>query len=142
MADSSIKTINIKKLNVIWGPVIMHGFADDIVEVEQPEDDVEVVTGSDGEVTHTMLQARHAKVTVTLKQSSLTNTELSAYRIADHLSGAGIFPFTVQDGSGTTLFFAPAARIIKAPNIKFAKSVQDYQWVFRTGPAETFIGGN
>jgi len=142
MADSSIKTINIKKLNVIWGPVIMHGFADDIVTVEQPEDDVEVVTGADGEVTHNLLQARHARVTVNLKQSSLTNTELSAYRIADRLSGAGIFPLTVQDGSGTTLFFAPAARIIKAPNIEYGKAVKDYQWIFGTGPAETFIGGN
>lgn len=142
MADSSIKTINIKNRQVIWGPVIMHGFADDMVEVEQPEDDVEVVSGADGEVTHNMLQARHAKITVILKQSSLTNTELSAYRIADRLSGTGIFPFTVRDGSGTTLFFAPAARIIKAPNIKFSKSVQDNQWVFGTGPADTFIGGN
>lgn len=142
MADSSIKTINIKDRQVIWGPVIMHGFADDMVEVEQPEDDVEVVVGADGEVTHSLMQARHARITVTLKQSSLTNTELSAYREADRLSGAGIFPFTVRDGSGTTLFFAPAARIIKAPNIKFAKSVQDNQWIFGTGPAETFIGGN
>ena len=142
MADSSIKTINIKALQVIWGPVIMHGFADDIVSVEQPEDDVEVVEGADGEVTHNLKQTRHAKITVTLKQSSLTNTELSAYRIADRLSGAGIFPFTVRDGSGTTLFFAPAARIIKAPNIDYGKTVKDRQWVFGTGPAETFIGGN
>lgn len=142
MADSSIKTINIKARQVIWGPVIMHGFGDDMVEVEQPEDDVEVAEGADGEVTHIMKQTRHARVTVTLKQSSLANTELSGYRIADRLTGSGIFPLTVRDGSGTTVFFAPAARIIKAPNIKFSKSVQDNQWVFGTGPAETFIGGN
>lgn len=142
MADSSIKTINNKARLFIWGPVRAHGYADDMVEIEQPEDDVEVVSGADAEVTHIMSQVRHAKVTLTLKQSSLTNTELSAYREADRQSGAGIFPLTVLDGSGTTLFFAPAARIIKAPNIKFAKSVQDYQWVFGTGPAETFIGGN
>ena len=142
MADSSIKTINVKNRQVIWGPVVFHGFADDVVDIEQPEDDVEVVNGTDGEVTHIMKGARHAKITVSLKQSSLCNAELSAFRIADRITGAGIFPFTVRDGSGTTLFFAPAARIIKAPNIKMSKTVQDNQWVFGTGPAETFIGGN
>jgi len=142
MADSSIKTINVKSLQVIWGPEQIHGFADDIVEIEQPEDDVEVVSGADGEVTHIMKTARHAKITVTLKQTSLSNAVFSAYRIADRETGAGIFPFTVRDASGTTLFFAPAARIIKAPNIKRSKTVQDNQWVFGTGPAETFIGGN
>lgn len=142
MADSSIKTINVKNRQVIWGPVVLHGFADDVVDVEQPDDDVEVVSGTDGEVTHIMRSISHAKVTVSLKQSSLCNAELSAFRIADRITGAGIFPLTIRDGSGTTLFFAPAARIIKAPNIKFSKTVQDNQWVFGTGPAETFIGGN
>ena len=142
MADVSLKTINIKNLQILWGPVELHGFGDEIVDIEQPDDDVEVVSGADGEVTHSMKQARHAKVSVTLKQSSLVNGVLSGCRIADRITGASVFPFTVRDGSGTTLFFAPAARIIKAPNVKYAKTVQDRVWVFGTGPAETYIGGN
>lgn len=142
MADMSLKTVNIKKLQILWGPVEAHGFGDEIVDVEMPDDLVEVVTGADGEVTHNMKPARNAKVTLTLKQSSLVNAVLSGYAIADGLTGAVVFPFTVLDGSGTTLFFAAAARIIKMPNIKYAKSVQDRVWVFGTGPAEYFVGGN
>jgi len=142
MADGSIKTINIKKLVVTWGPVIFHGFADDAISIKYPEVDFEVVRGCDGEVSHNNKASDDVEITIMLKQTSRVNDQLSTLRIADKISGAGIFPFSVVDGSGTTVFFAASARIIKAPDVDFGGSVKDRTWVFGTGRADMFIGGN
>ena len=143
MADTAIKTFNIKKLIAVWGPVTFHGYdSDEAISIEFPEDDFDVVAGADGEVTHVAKVRSDVKVTINLAQSSSCNGQLSALRTADKLTGASVFPFTLRDGSGRTVFFAQSARITKAPTVAFGSTAKSRQWVLSTGPAEVFIGGN
>lgn len=138
----AIKTINPKKVRITWGAIIFSGFGDDMISIEVPDDDFEVVRGADGEVSMTNKSVDDVMVTITLKQTSATNDLLSAVRKLDKVTGAGVFPFTMADGSGTTLIFADAARIVKAPTIDFGNSAKDRVWVLHTGPADVNIGGN
>lgn len=143
MADTAIKTFNIKKLIVTFAGQTVHGFAsDEAISVEFPEDDFDVVAGADGEVTHVAKVRTDTKITINLAQSSSYNDVLSGIRTADKLTGAGVFPFKAIDGSGRTVIFAASARIIKAPTVAFGSTAKDRTWVLGTGPAEVFIGGN
>ena len=138
----AISTINPKKYRCTFGPVILSGFGDDVISIEYPDDAFEVVRGADGQVTMVNKCVDDVAVTVTLKQSSSTNDQLSVIHKADKDSGAGVFPLTFADGSGTTLLFADAARIVKAPTVDFGNSAKDRTWTFHTGPCELRIGGN
>ena len=138
----AIATINPKKFRATFGPVIMSGFGDDVVSIEYPDDAFETVRGADGQVTMVSKSVDDVSVTFTLKQSSSTNDLLSAIHKADKLSGAGVLPLTFTDGSGTTVLFADAARIVKAPTVDFGNSAKDRVWTIRTGPCELHIGGN
>jgi hypothetical protein len=93
-------------------------------------------------VTRVRKGVEDVQVTVTLKQSSTTNDKMSAAMIADKLTGAGIFPLTIADGSGTSLRFADAAFIKKAPTMDLGNSAKDRTWILHTGPCDLFIGGN
>lgn len=138
----AIATINPKKFRGTFGPVIFSGYADDVVSIEYPDDAFEVVRGADGQVTMVNKSVDDVRVTVTFKQSSSTNDQLSVIHKADKLSGAGVLPLVFADGSGTTVLFADAARIVKAPTVDFGNSAKDRVWTFHTGPCELHIGGN
>ena len=138
----AVKTIDPHKYRITWGPIIMSGFGDDVVSIEYPDDLFEVVRGADSEVTRVRKGVEDVQVSVTLKQSSTTNDKLFAAMIADKITGAGVFPLTIADGSGTSLLFADAAFIKKAPTVDLGNSAKDRVWVLHTGPCELFIGGN
>lgn len=143
MADTAIKTFNMKKLIATFAGRTAHGFdTDEAISIEFPEDDFDVVAGADGEVTHVAKTRSDCKVTINLAQSSSYNDFLSGLSAADKITGAGVFPFKLVDGSGRTVFFAASARIIKRPTVAFGSTAKSRQWVLGTGPAEVFIGGN
>lgn len=138
----ALKTINIKKMLVTFGPVIMGGFAKDMIEIECPEDSWAVEVGADGEVTRINKSIDHAKITVTLAQSSDTNDKLSAIWNMDKITGAGVFPFAFKDGSGRSFTLASQAFIMKPANLSIGNSAKDRTWVFYTGDAAINHGGN
>lgn len=143
MADTALKTFNIKRVIATWGNVDFHGFAgDEAITIEYQEDDCTEVIGADGEVTRSINPRENVHITVNLAQSSSVNDQLSAIRTADRLTGAGVFPFTIRDGSGRTLLFAPTAAIMKPPTVGLGKTLKDRTWVFMTGPCTMHIGGN
>lgn len=138
----AIATINPKKYRGNFGPVIFANYGDDAVSIEYPDDLFEVVRGCDGQVTMVHKCVDDVTVNVTFKQSSSCNDQLSLLMRADKASARAVFPLAFQDGSGTTLLFADAARIVKAPTVDFGNSAKDRVWTFHTGPCELHIGGN
>ena len=84
----------------------------------------------------------HFEVTVTLLQTSAVNAELSAALAADQLTNAGVFPLTIKDLLGNTLFFAPQAWIRKDPEWEDGDDTNSRAWVFDTGIGSNLVGGN
>ncbi len=138
----AIKTVNTKKLDMTLGGIIFAGFDDDIVEIKYPDDAWDVVRGADGEVSRANKCVDDLEITVTLKQTSDTNTKLSALHIADKISGAGVLPFSLNDRSGSTTVFADSAFISKSADVTYGNTVKARTWTIRTGPATMVVGGN
>lgn len=141
-----LATYDPKKVNVIFGPVVLTGFADGtFVKVETDGDGISALVGCDQEIVRSIDPGSILKkITVTLLQSSDSNDELSIIHNADNQTGAGVMPMSVQDLSGRSLLMADQAWITKKPALNRGKTASDgnCEWVFyAVVPDEAFLVG-
>ena len=130
---SDVRTYASDRVAVTFGVHSLKGMADGITSQ----------AGADGEVARSMSADKRCKVTVTLQQTSQSNTVLSALHDADIASGGGApLPLLIKDLRGDTLFMASAAWIVKKPNSEFGKEAGSREWVFETAKAVYSVGGN
>ena len=125
--------------------VLMQGFGDgEFVKIEMTSDAFTSVVGTDGEVTRSKSSDGRAKITVTLMQSSETNDKLSALYNLDRSTpgGAGVGVFYVRDRGGRSLYVAPQAWIMKAPDVTFDREPTPREWVFECASLQRVDGGN
>lgn len=132
---------------IIFGPVgPIGGFADGtFVSVEQNEDSFALSVGSDGEGTRAKSNNRSGRVTVTLAQSSASNALLSAAHLLDinSANGDGIGPLLVADRSGTSLYEAENAWIVRPPAAEFGRDgAATREWIIETDNLNQVHGGN
>ncbi len=139
----SVTTYDPKKNLTIFGGIELKGFSESsMIEAEPLGDGMKSVVGCDGETARSLDPNQNWKVTVTLMATSKSNDYLSAIHVADRNTGKGILPMLFKDLSGRTTFFASQAWITKMPSITREKEVKETEWVFETGPADVFVGGN
>lgn len=122
----------------------MTGLAPDtFVNIEPMSDMVTSKVGADGEVARSRNSDRRVTIEVTLLGTSPSNDLLSGMVAADELSGSAMFPVTVQDLRGTTMFLAPQAWIRRKPAIGFGGEVADRTWTLEAGsPSVWHVGSN
>jgi hypothetical protein len=140
----ALKKYDPKTVAVIFGGPIT-GFADGtFVSVEFDEDLFSKVTGADGESCRSKTNNQGARVTITLLQSSASNTFLSAALNTDLNSplGDGILPFFLKDLSGDTLMSAETAWIVKPANVEYGREVANREWTIETDNMQFNVGGN
>jgi len=143
MIDPIVRTYDPKLIICNFGPIPFSGFQEGtFISAERSGDIFEKSKGADGGIDRINKNAYDFRITVTLKQTSITNDALSGVMLADMLSNAGKFFFRIQDLNGTMLFFAPQAWIAASPTLEYSDSLSGREWAFDTGPAELFIGGN
>lgn len=133
-----------KEHSIIFGGP-MSGFADDqMIEIEWDEDAFEDIVGVDGETTRSDNGNNNATAKIKLMQSSNSNDVLSALYNLDKLTpgGAGVVPFTIKDGQGTTLIVAGSAYVKKLPTVTRGKKAGPQEWTIRLVNPKVFIGGN
>lgn len=141
--DTKVRTYDPKQVLVTFGPVILSGYAaGTFINIARNGDVFEKVRGADGSVDRVNKNANDFSVTLTLKQTSPANTELSALLAADILGNAGVLPLIVKDLGGATLFTAPQAWIAKDPDDGFSDTLESREWRFDTGIAAKLTGGN
>lgn len=138
-----VKTYSPKDILVTVGGAIITGYANGaFVQVEQAEDQVSLVVGSDGEATRTVSANRSGSITITLQQTSESNAILSGFHQRDMLDKAGIFPVLVKDNLGKSLYTAETAWVRKMPNAEFGNESGTREWVIDTDRLIPFEGGN
>lgn len=141
--DLKVRTYDPKLIIVTFGVTPIFGFAEGtFLSVERNGDGFEKSKGADGTVDRINKNAFDGMITLTIKQTSLTNDALSAIFNADQLSNAGVFPMLVKDLNGLTLVSAPQAWIKKDPNMEYSDSLGTREWAFDTGPFAVLQGGN
>lgn len=128
------KTYDPKLFDIIWGGILMDGFAEGTKltiasEVEGFSDTV----GVDGEVTRNRMHDRRATATLSLMQTSATNDRLSAAYENDRnaINGAGVGSFRVVDRAGTTVYEASKAWISNDPDVEISTEATTREWTFR-----------
>lgn len=145
---SSLKTYDPKKVNVIYGPVIMSGFAEGtFINVETQGEGTTAIVGCDQEIVRSMgVDGILKLVTVTLLQSSDSNDKLSLLHDADIISQKGLLPLAIKDLSGRSFLLSDQAWIAKKPAFKRGKTAAEgaMEWQFyAVVPEEAFlIGGH
>ena len=142
-ADPIVRTYDPKLIVMAFGGVLITGYAaGTFVQVARNGDSFEKVKGADGGVDRVNRNASDFAVTITIKQTSITNDLLSAIFEQDRLTNTGKLPLTIKDLNGTALFSAPQAWIGKDPDDEYGESMSNRQWRFDTGIAAKFTGGN
>ena len=134
-------TYDPKSVAVIVGGVPLTGFADDMVSIEFQEDSWEHIAGADGEEMRIRKNDGRAEMTVTLLQSSESNSWLAGLQLADEASNSAAFPVLFKDSNGKTLMASEAGWIKKTPNISRGKSASNVEWVIALSQARAFAGG-
>lgn len=141
---AEVRTYASDRVMVIVDGVPMIGLAPDtFVNITPLSDMVTSQVGADGEVARSRNSDRRATVEITLLGTSPANDVLSGMVAADELSGSAMFPVTVQDLRGTSMFAAPQAWIRRKPDMSFGGEVGTKTWTLEAGaPSVWNVGGN
>lgn len=130
-------------VSIIFGGIILSGYDDGtFVTIARNNDMFSLKMGADGIGARAKSSDRSGRVTATLLQTSPVNDQLSAIAIADELTGEGVLPLLVRDGSGTTVASGLSAWIVKMPDAEFGKDIGNRVWVFESDKLQIHVGGN
>lgn len=130
------------KVSLSFGKLSVIGFSDGtMVKAYRNEDTFSIKIGGDGHGTRVKNANRSGRIEFTLKNSSPSNDQLQAIAILDELSGGGINPAFVKDGSGTALAQGQNAWIVKIADLERAKELGDVTWIVETDLLSIQQGG-
>ncbi|NJR73240.1 MAG: DUF3277 family protein [Scytonema sp. CRU_2_7] len=139
----SLKTFDPKDVIVTIGGAIMGGYADGtFVGVERAEDAFSASVGADGETTRVKSNNKMTMLTLTLAQTSDSNSILSALAILDEKTNQGVVPVVVKEINGDTLVTGGKAWIRKIASIEYGKEIATREWVIDIAEGEMIVGGN
>ena len=142
-ADPFVRTFDPKLVIATFGPVEIKGYAEGtFINIEPSGDAFEKARGADGGVDRVNKNMFDGQITFTLKQTSLTNDQLTALHKADQLTNTGKLPLLIKDLNGTTVAAAAQAWIRRLPAAGMADSMSTREWIIDTGLIEIFVGGN
>lgn len=138
-----VKTFDPKMVVITFGVIPISGYAEGtFVSVVPSGDAFGKSKGAGGDIERINRNQGDYEVTVTLQQTASVNAELSAALAADRVTNAGVFPLTIKDLLGKTLFFAPQAWIRKDPDWEDGDDLNSRAWIFDTGIGSNLVGGN
>jgi hypothetical protein len=143
MAASFTKTYDPKKVIITFGGTPISGFPDGtFLSIKGSAERFTRKVGADGEVVRSRSNDDTHEVTLTLSQTSPSNSYLSTILEIDRLTNKGIKPLSITDLGGSSLYFWPEAWISKDPDADFAKEAGERAWVLHTGQigAQSILG--
>lgn len=147
MADATVRTYDPSMVRVALSPIsgilTLAGYGDGtFIKINRSGAAFEKKKGADGTVDRINKCAYDFEVEITLKRTSPINALLSGLLAADQFSNEGVFPMSIKDDSGNSLFEASQAWIEKDPDLEYADSLGNITWKIATGIGANLIGGN
>ena len=127
---------------VTVGGIPISGFADGtFINISRMNDAFTKVTGAQGETARAKSSDRSGEMTLTLLQTSDSNTSLSALALVDEQTNAGVVPVIVKDLSGNSTYFTGNGWIRKIADSEFSKEITNREWVFDLADMDVLVGG-
>lgn len=136
---------NPKEISLIVGLTnhLVSGFHEGaFLSIEYDVDNFKDLVGADGEGVRVNTNNFAAKITITLLQTSLSNSVLSILSNADRKLGKSAFPLTMKDNLGSTVNFAAQVWVMKMPTQSYDTTPSPRVWVLRTLQLDAFVGSN
>lgn len=134
-----VKSYDPKKVIITFKGTPISGFADGtFIQIAFASDTWTKSVGADGEVARGLSNDATAEITLTLMQTSPSNTNLSTIATQDRLFGTGVGEFSMTDLYGNALVFFSQGWIKKNPDVERAKELSNVAWVFETGQVDVF----
>lgn len=136
---NQVGTYKVKSLICVIGGVIVDGWADnDYITVKYDQPRTQTREGADGGVGIAVTESRLGTIEITLLQTSTVNDALTAL----FSDASRRYPFTLSDGSGSSVFTSSDAWIQDTPEANFGTDIKDRRWVLRAANLSAFFGGN
>lgn len=136
-------TYDPKLIDIQWiDGVPFTGYADGtFIKISGGGDAYETVKGADGSVDRINKNQRVYTLTITLKQTSITNDYLSYIHEQDVKYNQGTHGFSLTDGNGTTKIEG-VMWIKKSPDDEFSGDMSTREWTFECVINKKFTGGS
>ncbi len=129
------------RVQTVFAGVLIFGYADELVTIEQNEDTFLEEAGAAGDVVRTLSLNETGIVTIKLQAVSPCNDLLSALHIADKKTGAGKGPLLVKY-DGIIIAQSTWAWIRKPPVQGFAREHGSREWVIACAKLNQFVKGS
>lgn len=143
MAQPNFATYDPEKVSLVYGALIITGFAQDsMITVARKTPTWSSTAGSDGFVTRAKNLDKRGDITIVLDMSSPTNDALSALFYADEMTGKGAQAIMMRDASGTSVASGASAWIVQPATIEFGNGVLGRTWNFEVAVLAITPGGN
>lgn len=144
MATPNLTVYDFDEVTCVIGGVLVDGFHDGGISIEQEAETFTHFVGADGKVSRSKTLNRVAKVTLELTQTSAANLKLSALHLIDRdgPGGAGIVPILITDRSGTSVYAAGQGWISKPPVVTFKNGAEARVWEITVAKLDRVDGGN
>ena len=127
-----------------FGAIIQGFSTDSMIKVASLAEAFVNEVGVDGEVCRSKISDNRVKVTLSLLQSSQSNSVLSAQITLDKLgkNGAGVGSFQMVDNQGGSICRGSACWIEKWPDADWGKSAKSREWVIVIADGQRYENGN
>lgn len=143
MAQPLFATFDPSKVSMIYGSLIITGFAQDsMITVARKTPIWSSTVGSAGFVSRAKSSDKRGDITIVLDQSSPDNDRLTALCSADELTGNGPQAFMMRDASGTSIASAASCWITQPATMEFGSGIMGRTWTFEAAVLVMAPGGN
>jgi hypothetical protein len=132
-----LKTYSAKKVLISFGTHAVTGYAEDsFVSIEKNGDGTMKKVGCDGEVVRAIDPDKSYRITLTVLQTSPTSAWLQNMFNMDQETGNALFPVTVKDLMGGTLFTAEFGWVGKPSTRGYGRDTTSREWTIDTAEAD------
>lgn len=126
----AVRTYDPKSVVLVFGGATISGYADGtFITVERNSDNFSMISGADGEVSRAKTNDRTGSITITLTQTSPSNSLLSFYEALDQRTGSGVAPVGITDLKGGSTYFSGNGWVRKPANAEFSKEISNREYI-------------
>ena len=127
-------TYNPKKVTCSLGSHMVRGYAEDgFIAINPNGDGITKKVGCDGEIVRSASPDDTFVVQLVLLQNSETNGFLERKAAADRENGSGMFPILIKDMSGSVVFQAAQAWVVRSATRAYGRESGNREWEIHTG---------
>lgn len=134
-----LRTYDPKEVSFIYAGSIIEGYADGtFLSIERNEDSATYQRASQGGGTRTLSNDKSGRFTITLQQTSPSNSTFNTQVQAMELSGGGIASALLKDNSGSDLASGAKSWVVKPSNMEYGNDLSNREWILETDNLEIF----